>query len=76
VAALCLFLAELLKFEITSTKTVSHLGVIASPHPASILKTFSHQSRCKISWENQTERDHLGEPGCRWNNIRMNLKEK
>jgi hypothetical protein len=42
-AALCLFLAELLKFKITSTKTVAHLGAIASPHLASILKTFSRQ---------------------------------
>jgi hypothetical protein len=30
-AALCLFLAELLKFEITSTTTVAYLGSIASP---------------------------------------------
>jgi hypothetical protein len=29
----------------TSTKTVTHLGAIASPHPASILKTFSRQKQ-------------------------------
>jgi hypothetical protein len=29
------FLVELLKFEITLTKTVAYLGAIASPHPAS-----------------------------------------
>jgi hypothetical protein len=40
-AALCLFLVDALKFEVTSTKTVAHLGGIASPHPASILIMFS-----------------------------------
>jgi hypothetical protein len=43
--ALCLLLAELLKFKFTATKTVAHLGAIASSHPASILKTFSLQKR-------------------------------
>lgn len=44
-AELCLILADLLKFEITSRETVAHLGAIASPQTVSILKTFSHQNR-------------------------------
>jgi hypothetical protein len=43
-AALSLLLAELLKFEFTSTKTVAQMGSIASPHPASVLNTFSRET--------------------------------
>lgn len=43
-AALCLILAEWLKFEITFIENVAHLGAIISPHQASFLKTFSRQN--------------------------------
>jgi hypothetical protein len=35
--------SRVIEVEITSTKTIAHLGAIASPHPASIIKTFSRQ---------------------------------
>lgn len=41
--ALCLFLVELLKFEITSTKTIAALCVILSSHPVSNLKKVLRQ---------------------------------
>jgi hypothetical protein len=46
--------SRVLKFEITSTKTVAHLGAIASPHPSSNLKMFSRQKmtceNVKLNW--------------------------
>lgn len=41
--AICLFLAELLQFEITSIETIADLSAIAYPHSTSILKTFLRQ---------------------------------
>lgn len=45
--AICLFLIELLLFEITLIETAADLSAIASPQPISILKTFLRQKYSK-----------------------------